>query len=317
MAAYGNRCFTYICGNSGYQACLVETFHGCELRGRDKFAHLVFNAVMSERIRPRDLLFSEVIGAGYPVIVMHGARLDHHHMLDAIEPVFERQGSWQRHYIDLPGHGQSETSTDWSAQDDILNVLIEHIKKHFGSRRIAVIGESRGSYLAQGLVYRIPEQLRGVALIVPGGNAEEAKAKLPKHEVRDSLEIPPQFSTPEEQARYDRLVVQSESILIKIRSTKIPALGLADADLEARISDNYFFSFDDQMKSARFEGPSLIIAGRQDSIAGFQDALALLPNFSKSTFGLLDCAGHSLGWERPELFKALVRDWLSRMEQEQ
>jgi hypothetical protein len=27
------------------------------------------------------------------------------------------------------------------------------------------------------------------------------------------------------------------------------------------------------------------------------------------------CAGHSLAWERPELFQALARDWLHRMDE--
>jgi len=62
-----------------------------------------------------------------------------------------------------------------------------------------------------------------------------------------------------------------------------------------------------------FEGPSLIVAGRQDSTTGYLDAIDLLPQFPRATIAVLDSAGHGLAWERPELFDALLRDWLVRL----
>ena len=44
-------------------------------------------------------------GSGRPLLVLHGGGLDHRHMVDAIEPVFEENSGWERFYIDLPGHG--------------------------------------------------------------------------------------------------------------------------------------------------------------------------------------------------------------------
>lgn len=69
------------------------------------------------------------------------------------------------------------------------------------------------------------------------------------------------------------------------------------------------------MLASRFEGPSLVLSGRQDSISGYADTLAMLECYPRATYGLLDTAGHSLGWERPELLKALVQDWFVRPKQ--
>lgn len=55
------------------------------------------------------------------------------------------------------------------------------------------------------------------------------------------------------------------------------------------------------------------VNGRQDAMAGYAEAMALLPAYPNATFAALDTAGHGLAWERPALFKALVRDWLGRL----
>ena len=62
-----------------------------------------------------------------------------------------------------------------------------------------------------------------------------------------------------------------------------------------------------------FDGPSLIVAGRQDSMSGYLDAVDLLPQFTRATLAVLDSAGHGLAWERPDLFNALFQDWLARL----
>lgn len=260
---------------------------------------------------------STIVGTGKPIAVLHGARLDHRHMMDALEPIFDKTTEWQRHYLDLPGHGHSATDSRLSSQDDILNVLTDFFVQEFGGEPVAIIGESRGSYLAQGLAYISEPGISGVALIVPGGNSAGAKAHLPDHATRVTLNTPLLHMNDAESTRFERLVVQSEEILEKIRKTKIPALSLHDSALEGRIQDRFEFSFEAEMNATTFDKPSLIISGRQDSIAGHEDALASISNYSKATYALLDCAGHSLSWERPELFKALMLDWLKRMEQDQ
>ena len=62
----------------------------------------------------------------------------------------------------------------------------------------------------------------------------------------------------------------------------------------------------------QFDRPSLILTGRQDDSTGYLEQFALLPHYPRATYAVLDVAGHNLQLEQPELFGALVREWLQR-----
>lgn len=257
------------------------------------------------------MLHSVTRGTGRPVLVLHGGKLDHRHMLDAIEPVFEGLSGWNRVYVDLPGHGKSPTPPDLENMAGVVQTVIDFAETNHPGQPVALIGESRGSHVAEGLAMLRPDLVAGLCLIVPGGNRPgslrpDHETLVPATGIRDSL---PDAAKP----RFDRLVVQSPAIAEKIVATKLPAAARHDPDLEARIQKAFDFSDDPQITGGQCEAPSLILSGRQDSIAGYDDALAMLPRFPRTTFALLDTAGHSLAWERPDLAAALIRDWLDRL----
>ncbi|MGI9395123.1 MAG: alpha/beta fold hydrolase, partial [Boseongicola sp.] len=130
------------------------------------------------------------------------------------------------------------------------------------------------------------------------------------------LEAGPSFRdemTEDEAERFDNFyVVQRRDILEKARRSKYPARALWDADQASRINNAFDFSFHAKGETTIFDGPSLIVAGRQDSMSGYLDAIDLLPQFTRASLAVLDTAGHGLAWERPEVFNALFRDWLDR-----
>lgn len=218
---------------------------------------------------PTGIVHVEECGSGVPLVILHGGKLDHCHMMDAFEPVFESLSGWRRLYVDLPGHGLSSAGDAVTTQDDVLDILLGFTDTVLPRERYAVIGESRGSYHARGIVHKRPDDVYGMMLICPGGFTEKASHRLPVHQtlvraghLRDGL-------TPDELARFDRLVVQSTEILEKIRRTKIPAAKLADGALEERILSHYEFSFDLEAPERPFDKPCLIVSGRQDAIAGY------------------------------------------------
>ena len=85
-----------------------------------------------------------------------------------------------------------------------------------------------------------------------------------------------------------------------------------DEYLERIRQNGYGLSFD--VDGETFEHPALVIAGRQDNVVGFQDAWRLMDKFPRATFAVLDRAGHVLQIEQPDVFEALVNDWLGRIE---
>lgn len=255
-------------------------------------------------------------GKGRPTLVLHGGGLDHRHMLDAIEPVFDENSGWERFYIDLPGHGDSKVDASVQSQDDVLKMVSRFADLAFNGDRFAVIGESRGSYHAMGLAHTRPNSLLGMMLIVADAMPGSTANWRPKHQTLVSApdEISNNLSL-NAADRFARLVVQNADILKKLQQTKIPAAERVDEDFAARLKKNFDFSFDLSKPTTAFDKPSLVVNGRQDAMAGYYDMIEGFQRYPRATFAVLDCAGHSLAWERPELFQALAQDWLQRMDE--
>jgi pimeloyl-ACP methyl ester carboxylesterase len=76
----------------------------------------------------------------------------------------------------------------------------------------------------------------------------------------------------------------------------------------------YAFAVDVDRDAPPFDGPALIVLGRQDSVVGYRDALGLVDRFRRATVAVVDTAGHNLMSERPAVLAALVDDWLARVE---
>ncbi len=254
------------------------------------------------------------VGNGTPVLILHGSRLDHRHMMESLEPVFSERRDWQRIYVDLPGHGKSPARSDIQTQDDLLASVVDFAAAVLPGQRFAIVGESRGSYLARGFVHLRPELVTGVMLIAPGGSPTADPDRLPSHQVlQPDPTLRPSLHE-REMGMFDTfMVVQNWEIIEKSRRSKIPAFELWDETQEARIAEAFDFAHDGRGETSKFEGPSLIIAGRQDSMSGYLDAVDLLPQFPRASLATLDSAGHGLAWERPELFNELLRDWLDRL----
>ncbi|GAB5436613.1 MAG: alpha/beta hydrolase [Falsiruegeria mediterranea] len=262
----------------------------------------------------QSMLHHREIGTGTPIVLLHGVTVDHRHMMDVMEPCFRGAGAWRRIYVDMPGHGLSPARNDIQSQDDLLSAMQEFIEAKLPAERFAVAGLSRGSYIARGLVHTMPERISGVALIVPGGNPSSDPKRIPDPQVIvEDKTIQPELSEAEIWAHENMSVIQRWDIVEKRRQIIAPARALFDEDQEARIVNAFEFSFAAEEEATTVNVPSLVVVGRQDSISGYLDGVDIMHRFPRATFAVLDSAGHALAWERPEVFHALVRDWLDRL----
>lgn len=261
------------------------------------------------------MLHHRVVGKGKPILVLHGVGLDHRYMMDVMEPGFRGTGPWQRIYVDMPGHGRSPARHDIQTQDDLLKAVAVFVHEVLQDTPFAVVGLSRGSYIARGLVHLMPQRISGVVLIAPGGSPTSDPARLPAVQVlRPDPSILPELAEAEIWAHENISVIQNWDIVEKRRRLIAPARALFDAAQDARVTAAFDFSFAKDEETSVFEGPSLIVAGRQDCVSGYLDAVDLMHRYPRATLALLDTAGHALAWERPEVFHALIRDWLERLE---
>jgi pimeloyl-ACP methyl ester carboxylesterase len=260
----------------------------------------------------------EEVGDGRPIVFLHGGGTDHRLMTVAFEPVFEGRAGWRRIYPDLPGMGLTPAA-DWiTGEDDMLAVVEGFVDAVVpGDARVVVAGASYGGYLALGLVHRRPEKLDGLALIAPAYRSDGDADRLPKHQVFARDEAVVASLTEDEQGWLGRSVVQVAQTLEFFRAGVMPGVRIADRAFLDRLEAGPNLSIDVAGPlPAPFPGPTLIVAGRQDSVVGWADAIPILDSFPRATYAVLDRAGHAVRAEQNVLFQALVAEWLDRLELE-
>jgi pimeloyl-ACP methyl ester carboxylesterase len=260
----------------------------------------------------------EVFGEGRPMIVLPGWTMNAALVAYDTEPYFQGRTGWKRIYIDPPGHGKTP-GPDWiTNQDKILEVILACIEKLTAGGRFSLIGISLGAYLARGVLRDRAERIDGIAMLVPIIIAEDKKRTVPAYKVLvEDPALSPEL-TPEESDMFGMSVVRSRKWLHYLRtSPQVPEQENGDFEFLGRIRaqpEKYAFSFDVDQVSEPFPGPSLIITGRQDAMAGYRDAWNILENYPRATFVVLDRAGHFLE-ESAGLVNVLMKEWLDRVEE--
>ena len=258
----------------------------------------------------------ESIGAGRPIVMLHGGGADHRLMTHAFEPAFAGRAGWRRLYPDLPGMGRTPAA-DWiQGEDDMLAVVEGFVDAVAGGQRIALTGASYGGYLALGFVHRRAADLDGLLLVAPAVRPDDGSTRLPAHQVFERDEAVVATLAVDELGWLGRSVAQTAENLEFFRAGVMPGVRIADRAFLDRLEAGPNLSIDvGRPLPEPFAGPTLIIAGRQDSVVGWADAIPLLDSFPRATFAVLDRAGHGVRSEQRTLVGALVGEWLDRVEE--
>ena len=258
----------------------------------------------------------ETRGSGKPMLMLHGGYLDHRHMLNEMEPVFtERDDEWMRVYPDLPNHGKTGCSDKVKNFDDALGTLLQFANELFPGERFSVAGMSAGGHLARGLVAKRRNQIIGVMLNASAYEVDASKRVMPEpSSIFEAEGFEEAAGAGLNMLRYVQ-PYRDMRIVEWYRKNFAPARALL-SEAEANASwepKNYGFSIDLDMADEPFEGPSLILCGRQDTVVGYKDAWPVLDDYPRATFAVLDWGGHMIEPACQNLFRALVNDWINRM----
>jgi pimeloyl-ACP methyl ester carboxylesterase len=122
----------------------------------------------------------QAFGAGKPVLLLHGAPLDHRALLGCMEPIFEHRDGWLRIYPDLPGMGRSRGANWISSQDQMLEVLLEFIDRVIPDRSFTLVCHSYAGYLARGIIYHRRQAVDGLLLLVPWITYDPKQRSVPE-----------------------------------------------------------------------------------------------------------------------------------------
>ena len=259
----------------------------------------------------------KTIGEGKPIIAIHGFTPDHRLMIGCLEPILSDSQGYKRIYLDLPGMGKTQAKEWIKSSDEILQIVIDFIHNINPCEKFLLAGESYGGYIARGIVHKMADKVAGLFLLCPCIVADKTKRNLPVHTIikRDDAllaEINP--SDADDFSAFH--VVQNKRTWERYRDEVLSGAKIADAKfLEQFQETGYEFSFDVDCSEIKFEKPTLILMGRQDSIVGYKDAWNILDNYPRATFAVLDQAGHNLQIEQEEVFDCLVKEWITRTEE--
>lgn len=245
-------------------------------------------------------------GDGAPVLVLHGAGVDHREVMACLDPVFDTFAGYRRIYPDLPGMGRTPAPETITSADDVLDVLLAFIDEVVGDQRLLLGGHSAGGYYAQAIAAQRPEQVVGLALLCP---LLAGIRDVPAHEVvhRSGGDLG-------DDGFRDYFTVQTAGTLERYETYVDPAARLADPAALARIGERWELTTGPQ-EAAPYRWPTLLVTGRQDSTVGYARAWDLLEDYPRATFAVLDRAGHALPHEQPGLLRALVAEWLDRVQE--
>ena len=253
-------------------------------------------------------------GEGHPIIILHGAGPnDHHYMQSDLEPLFKERMGWWRIYIDLPGFGQTPWPNWATSSDQILDLLCDFIDQVIPGKKFTLVGLSWGGELSLGIVSRRADRVEGLYLSVPAVNVERSKRKLPEETI---LVKNPDFVAglqEDEMWITDNITVQDPSFLERLRQEIFSVARENEKNGTNQEVRAQQFSFD--AKKIYLDKPTLILTGRQDNSVGYQDAWDLIENFPRASFAVLDRASHFLSVEQNTLMKALIDEWLDRVEE--
>jgi pimeloyl-ACP methyl ester carboxylesterase len=241
-------------------------------------------------------------GTGRPVLVLHGAGVDHREAEACFELVFDGVAGLRRIYPDLPGMGRTIAPETLRSADDVLDTLLNFADEVTGGTAYLLIGHSAGAYYAQAMTPRRPAQVAGLALVCP---LLPGLRDVPQHRVvvgsgefgDDVFRSYFVIQTPEMLQRYQRYVA--------------PAAALLDQATLEQIGERWPLTPD---HSPAYAGPTVVVAGRLDSTVGYAAATDLVDHYPHASLAVVDDAGHALPHEQPELLRALLAEWLARVE---
>jgi pimeloyl-ACP methyl ester carboxylesterase len=254
-------------------------------------------------------IFYETYGTGRPIVMLPGRPSDHHIMERFMEPLFTQRDGWLRLYPDLPGTGLTPSADRLATHDQMLEAVLAFIDTVIPGQRFVLAGYSYGGYLARGLASRRTALIDGLMLCAPQVKADPTQAHLPP---RTTLVEDPALVA-ELGPVADLIVVQSPTVVEAVREV-LAEIQLADHSHQARLEAAGPSSFE-VAPPVPFGGPALIITARQDQLCGYRDAWDLLDNYPRATFAVLDRAGHLVNIEQDELCRALMGEWLDRVEE--
>lgn len=259
-----------------------------------------------------------VLGNGVTLVAVHGGPgTDHQLFSPYLDPLADKH---RLVYLDLPGHGASQPTQDFSLTS--MAAAVQEVIEAVSSTRVYLLGSSYGSFLSLLVALLYPHKVKGLVLVgaaASHGFRRDSLAYAKRHASakmlsalealwNDSIksnedfhmawrEIFPLYFHILPSAEIYRLA-DALSYSIVTRKAILPTL--STYDLRNRLSE--------------VQIPILITAGRHDWITSVRQAEGLAAGLGQSTLEVFENTGHYPFIEDTTRFLCLLQDWLENIE---
>ncbi len=282
--------------------------------------------VTDEGLRPVNgtELYVKRMGAGPPVIVVHGGPvLEHGYLLPHLTPLAE---SFELIFYDQRLSGRSDATVDsGSVRLDTFVDDIEALRQSIGFDRIHLLGHSWGGLLALRYAIGHGEHLASLVLVSPMSASsvlwqEEERLLAQRVTAEDSLERDSLRASPALADRRPEAVRQMLLLSFRPQFHDRARIG----ELELYVPDDYgersrqfaymmpdLTSFDFHNELAGVTVPTLLVYG-SDEPGRTLGGSALSEHLPNDQFTVIADAGHFPFLEQPRAFLTTVRQFLDR-----
>lgn len=265
----------------------------------------------------------EVVGEGIPVLVIHGFYTDHRSMSTFLEPIFNvltENVEYKRYYIDLPGMGESPSLDCAANVDNVLEAILEFIKRLViykcsntdVNEKFVLIAQSYGCYISRGIVSKISELIQSLVYVCPVIISEKEKRILPPQLFLEDEKIL-EDEHPKLLESFDKLAVIRTKENYDIYKEQI-GKGFLSCDLKflARFRNHgYKLQEDNDVVFESFKGRCMFLLGRQDYLAGYEDAMSIVSGYPRASIFIIDGAGHNLHIEKNHMVFEFILEFLA------
>jgi proline iminopeptidase len=274
--------------------------------------------------------FYELIGAGTPVMVMHGGGLDHESLRPWLAPLGD-QG--ELIFYDQYGLGRSDRPADYSGiTNDTWVEQAEALRQFLGHEKILVLGHSYGGYIALEYALKYPARVAGLVLVSTAAVLDYAADVLAEAAARSSPEqfeaVMALFHHPAAVSATRAAVSppRTDDDLAKLWRAVLPVYtwSLAPSAAEQLLGPVVFSAgghnyqvdvllprYDVSARLAEIAVPVLVMTGAKDFITTPAAARRIQAGIRDSELFIFERSGHFPYVEERELFLREIRSWLA------
>lgn len=278
--------------------------------------------VTKGRIPIRDIeLFVEVLGQGYPLVLMHGAPSTDHHTL---HPFRRCADQFTLIFYDHRCNGHSQGPALSSLTWDNLTADADALRKRLGFERWAVLGHSFGGHVALEYALRYPDRLSHLVLLDTAGDARwyaKAAERLTERgfDPKRVELVRRWFSGEFTRKEYFPIFMQIADLYLYDPSWRNSLRGVMHGGWRMRIRPDVLVYAHRHLvpgwtvldRLGEITVPTLVMAGREDFVFPPESQRELAQGIPGARLELIDRAGHNPYDEQTAQVMTMVRQFIS------